>query len=220
MNVKKMAIAALGAALLAGASLPAYAAPDHRGPGGPEGRGRGMMQDLTFVRLLKTADTNKDAKISKEEVTAWQDQLFAQIDANKDGTLTRGELIDFRAARMDEFRKNNPPPEQADDSDDRRGPQMDDDDDDDRSDWQRYGHHYGWRDDDRGERHGRRDRHEGMMGQRAGMMGRGFFRMIDEDRDGKITKAEAVAASDKLFTRMDVNKDNQITIDDLPDRPL
>ncbi|TDK35297.1 hypothetical protein E2F50_13695 [Rhizobium deserti] len=219
MNVKKIAIATLGAALLAGASLPALAAPDHHGRGGPEGRGRGMMQDLTFVRLLKMADTNKDAKISKEEVTAWQDQLFAQIDANKDGTLTRGELIDFRAAKMDEFRKNNPPPEQVDDEDDRRGPPMDDEDDDDRADRDRPGHHHGWRDDNRDDRRGGRDRHEG-MGHRAGMMSRGLFRMIDEDRDGKITKAEAVAASDKLFARMDINKDNQITIDDLPDRPL
>ena len=48
----------------------------------------------------------------------------------------------------------------------------------------------------------------------------GMFRMIDEDRDGKVTKAEASAASDKLFARMDTNKDNSISIDDLPNRPL
>ena len=223
MNVKKIAIASLGAALLASASLPAFAAPERHGP---EGRGPGMMQDLTFVRLLKTADANKDAKISKEEMTAWQDQMFSQIDANKDGTLTRGEMIDFRQAKMDEFRKNNPPPEQAsdDNDDDRGGPSMDDEDGDDRGDWDRPGHHQGRHDGDRSDRRDRRDGpgrpHGRMMGHHDGMMGRGFFRMIDEDRDGKITKAEAVSASDKLFARMDSNKDSQITIDDLPDRPL
>jgi Ca2+-binding EF-hand superfamily protein len=52
------------------------------------------------------------------------------------------------------------------------------------------------------------------------MGGGQFFRMVDEDHDNKITKAEASAASDKLFARMDTNKDGVISIDDLPDRPL
>jgi Ca2+-binding EF-hand superfamily protein len=52
------------------------------------------------------------------------------------------------------------------------------------------------------------------------MMGPGMFRMIDENRDRKISKEEAAAATEKLFARMDTNKDGQITIDDLPDRPL
>ena len=52
------------------------------------------------------------------------------------------------------------------------------------------------------------------------MMRGGVFRMLDEDRDGKITKAEATATGDRLFARMDTNKDGTISIDDLPDRPL
>jgi Ca2+-binding EF-hand superfamily protein len=149
------------------------------------------MQDVMFVRLLKNADGNKDGKISREELSARQDALFTEIDANKDGTVTRGELMDFRQARLDEFRKNNPQPEQAENSD--------------------------------GDRHHRdRDRHDARWdGQRhGGMMGRGLFRMVDEDRDGKITKAEVTTAGDQLFTRMDVNKDGTISIDDVPDRPL
>ncbi|MFB9949956.1 EF-hand domain-containing protein [Rhizobium puerariae] len=159
-----------------------------------------MMQDVMFVRLLKNADTDKDGKISKDELTAYQDRLFTEIDANKDGTITRGELVDFRQARLDEFRKNNPPPEQAENRDnDRR--------DRDRHGW---GHHQG------------RDRQEARWDgpRHGGMMRGGFFRMVDEDRDGKITKAEATTATDKLFARMDANKDGTISIDDLPDRPL
>jgi Ca2+-binding EF-hand superfamily protein len=180
-----------------------------------------MMQDMMFVRLLKTVDTNKDAKITKEEMTAYQDTLFTAVDANKDGTLTRGEMLDYRQAKMEEFRKNNPPPEQAKADEQKPGDKM-----------AERREHRGDRDrDDRraDDRHGPgrhdRDRQEARWdgprgGPRGGMEGRGFFRMIDEDKDGKITKAEAVAASDKLFARLDTNKDGQITIDDLPNRPI
>jgi hypothetical protein len=203
MTAKKIVLATLSAVLVAGAALPAFAAPGRDGPG-RHGAGRAAMQDVMFVRLLKNADGNKDGKISREELSARQDALFTEIDANKDGTVTRGELMDFRQARLDEFRKNNPQPEQAENSDGDR-------------------HH---RDresaDRRGWDHRDRDRHDARWdGQRhGGMMGRGLFRMVDEDRDGKITKAEVTTAGDQLFTRMDVNKDGTISIDDVPDRPL
>ncbi len=215
MTAKKIVLATLGAVLVAGAAIPAFAAPDRpeRGPGGhhdPHGMMRGaMMQDVTFVRLLKTADTNKDGKISKEEMAARQDALFTEIDANKDGNITRGELLDYRVAKREEFAKNNPRPEMTEEGKNRpeRAERKDHD----------------------GPRHERADRdHDGPRGEfrkarfeRHGGMGGGrFFRMIDEDRDNKITKAEASAASDKLFARMDTNKDGVISIDDLPDRPL
>lgn len=218
MTAKKIVIATLGAVLVAGAAIPAFAAPDRpdRGPGGPHGP-HGMMrgaamQDMTFVRLLKTADTNKDGKISKEEMAARQDALFTEIDANKDGNITRGELVDYRIAKREEFRKNNPRPEMAENDEarperaerkDGEGPRHERADRDDRR-----------HDGPRGEfRKARFERHGGMGGGR-------FFRMVDEDRDNKITKAEASAAGDKLFARMDTNKDGVISIDDMPDRPL
>lgn len=221
MTAKKIVLATLGAVLVAGAAIPAFAAPERpdRGPGhGPHGMMRGaMMQDMTFIRLLKTADTNKDGKISKEEVAARQEALFTEIDANKDGNITRGELLDYRIAKREEFAKNNPQQEVAEDDADRP----------ERPDGDRPRHEKGdgprhERADRDGRRHDR-DRHQARFerhgdGQRMG--GGRFFRMIDEDRDGKITKAEASAASDKLFVRMDTNKDNVISIDDLPDRPL
>jgi Ca2+-binding EF-hand superfamily protein len=245
MIARKFVLASLGAALIAGAAIPALAAPGHDGPRPPHGpgmmgHGPEMMKDMLFVRLLKTADTNKDGKISKEELTARQEALFAEIDGNKDGMLSRGELLDYRQAKMEQFRKDNPPPEAADKGpgkapdmgkpdDGKGGPDRDMADNDgprhhrhgpdrdgDRRDGP--GRHHEWRDGDR--REARWDR--GAEGDRhgPGMMGRGMFRMIDEDHDGKISKAEAAAASDKLFAFMDTNKDGQITIDDLPDRPL
>jgi hypothetical protein len=222
MNAKKIALATLGAALIAGASIPAFAAPPpppgpagegRPGPGGMHGPGRGMMNELLFVRLLKTADANKDGKISKEEMTGWQDQMFTQVDANKDGFVTRGELLDYRTAKMEEFRKNNPEMQAAGKGDD-DGPAMDDE-----ADKGPRGPH-----GDRAERHGKRDhdrREARNMPPRGPMtMGPRFFKMIDEDGDKKISKTEASAAADKLFAMLDTNKDGQITIDDLPDRPL
>ncbi|WP_165215837.1 EF-hand domain-containing protein [Affinirhizobium pseudoryzae] len=223
MTLNRYVLAALGATFLVGAAAPAsFAAPgrpDH-GPGrGPE---RAMMQDMMFVRLLKTADANKDGKISKDEVAAWEETTFAAIDANKDGILTPGEMRNYREARMDEWREkrqaeraengkgpkgpdmaagDNPPPPGPDArpgpremADGERGP----------------GRHHG--DRHWGERHG--------MGPRAMMPGVGLVRMIDTDENGQVSKAEATAAVDKMFTRMDRNKDGFITVDDLPDAPF
>lgn len=227
MTAKKIVLATLGAALIAGAAIPAFAAPGRGGPDrghmGP--MGRGVMQDVMFVRLLKAADTNKDGKVTKDEMTAYEDKLFTEIDANKDGTLSRGEMLDYRMAKMEEFRKNNPPPAIANTADnkDQAKPEGDNkmadqrgdhrrDRDRDHAGWGRHGDRDGW-----GRHEARWDRHD-----RDGrpMMRGGMFRMLDEDRDGKITKAEATAAGDKLFARMDTNKDGTISIDDLPDRPL
>jgi Ca2+-binding EF-hand superfamily protein len=174
----------------------------------------GMMQDLTFIRLLKTADSNKDGKISKEEMAARQEALFSEIDANKDGNITRGELLDYRIAQRDAFEKAHPRPEMADDQDGPEGPRAD------RKDHDGPRHEHADR-DDRGNDGPRGHMREARFEHHGPRMGGGqFFRMVDEDHDNKITKAEASAASDKLFARMDTNKDGVISIDDLPDRPL
>ncbi|AYC99465.1 hypothetical protein [Neorhizobium sp. NCHU2750] len=211
MTAKKIVLATLGAVLVAGAAIPAFAAPErpahgHAGPHHmrPMGHpmGHGMMKDMLFIRLLKNADTNKDGKISKEEMTAYEDTLFTAIDANKDGAITRGELLDYKIAQMEAFRKAHPRPEKADDKDHPDGPRAD---------------HKG--PDGKGGPHGD-FRHARWQHRGPGMGGDRLFRMIDENHDNKITKAEATAAGDKLFAMMDTNKDGVISIDDLPDRPL
>lgn len=240
MSVKKIVMAGFAVALAAGTALPAFAASHDRDHGGMKGKMagpmRGIMQDVTFVRLLKIADANKDGKISKDEMTAGQTALFTQIDANKDDTLTRGELFDFREAKREEFRKSNPEAAAADatahDTDDGDKAADDNDRDDKRSDRRdhdrdrRDGRHHDrdrhdryhrdWDRDDRGRHMGRWERRQAMMIMRGG----GLFRMVDEDGNRKITKVEAATAGDKLFARMDANKDGTISIDDLPDRPF
>jgi hypothetical protein len=203
MKTKNVVLATLAAAMLVGAAAPAsFAAP---GRGGHDGPGkRAMMQEMTFIRLLKNADTDKDGKITKGETTAYQEALFTEIDTDKDENLIPGELRAFRKARMEEFRKENPRPHRAERREQReeRRQQMAENGERDRDDREnrRHGHRWGG--------HGPR------------MAGLHFVRQADTDENGQYSKAEVTTAADKLFTRMDRNKDGVISIDDMPDRPF
>jgi hypothetical protein len=228
MTIKKFALAALGATFLVGAAAPAsFAAPGGRPDHGP-GRGpeRAMMQDMMFIRLLKNADTNKDAKISKDEVTAWSDQMFLAADSDKDGSLTPGELRKYREARMEEWREKRRT-DRADAADNDDEPEMAEGDappapaGDDGPD-AKPGRHaaHGERGPGRHHRDGPRHGMREGMGPRGMMGGYAMMRMVDTDENGQISKAEATAAVDKLFVRMDRDKDGSITVDDLPNRPI
>lgn len=215
MRTRNVIIASLTAALLVGAAVPAsFAAPGRGGHDGP--RGHGMMKEIMFVRLLKTADTDKDAKVTKEEVSARQEALFAEIDTDKDGNLTPGELRIFRETKVEEFRKANPRPDRAERRKERAesdqqtaengdneaaGGEIQDRRDGRRHEGRRHGMHHG-------------PRMSGHMG------GFHLLRRADTDENGQFSKAEVAAAVDKLFTRMDTNGDGVITIDDMPNRPF
>lgn len=66
-----------------------------------------------------------------------------------------------------------------------------------------------WNANDRGDHMGRK--HHG-----AGMM----LRIADTDESGQISKDEFLAMTDKMFTRMDRNKDGVISADDMPKHPF
>ena len=97
----------------------------------------------------------------------------AALDANKDGVIDRAEAAarPQLAARFDELDR---------DSDGRL----------ERAEMPRMKH----------DRHHRRGGHEGRSGG-SPLLG------ADKDRDGRVSKAEAVAAATARFERMDVNKD-------------
>ncbi|EJZ22269.1 EF-hand domain-containing protein [Rhizobium sp. Pop5] len=205
MYRNKLILAALSSVLVFGAAAGAsFAAPgdgprQHAGMGRP---GRDAFFEITYVRMLKQFDTNKDGKISKEEATEGVDKIFAAIDTNNDGSLTPGEIRQYRQAEMkaikDQRKQNagensdgNAAPETSDNGD--QGPPPRDDHDG--------GHRW--------MHHGSNIMHASIMMER-----------IDTDENGQISKQEAEAAIDKLFVRMDRNKDGVISIDDMPDRPL
>lgn len=221
MTLKRTALAAMAATFLVGAMAPAsFAAP---GPGkdGPGPRG-GMMQELIFVKLLKDADTNKDGKITKEEVAAWETKMFEAADANKDGNLTPGEMRQYQKARMEAFREQrkaeraeNAPPKPADTA---KGPDAPPTGPDGKpGHGPKHGGPDKMADGERG--HGRDG--WGGHGKGKGMMGgAALIRFVDTDENGQISKDEAANASTKLFERMDRNKDGVISIDDIPSQPL
>lgn len=207
MYRNKLILAALSSALVFGAAAGAsFAAPGdgprhHAGKGGP---GRDAFLDITYVRMLKQFDTNKDGKVSKDEATEGVDKIFAAIDTNNDGSLTPGEIRQYRQTEMkamrDQGKQNagensdaNAAPETSDNSDQGRPPRDDHDG--------RGGHHW--------------MRHGGNIMNASIMLHR-----IDTDENGQISKQEAETAMDKLFARMDRNKDGVISIDDMPDRPF
>ncbi len=223
MNGKTLTLAAVAASLMIGTTAGGAFAQDRgerRGPGrgGPE---------VMFVQMLQQHDINKDGKISKEEANAAGTALFASIDADKDGVLTPGEMRQHREAIREERKAAmetrraerkaareaakadapTPPPgaapqEQAmnDDGPGRDGRGHD-------------GKRHGWH-NERADRGGDRRGPDGMRGE-----GR-MMRIADTDENGQISQAEATAMADRMFTRMDRDKDGFISVDDMPKRPI
>lgn len=101
MNRKQFTVSALAATLALGAAATPSLARDMRGQAPERG----------FIYLLKTSDANKDGKITEDEVVAFQDGRFEEIDVNGDGVITPGEFADFRKAEWQAFRDANPRPE-------------------------------------------------------------------------------------------------------------
>lgn len=204
MYGKKLLLAAASSALLIGISTQAgFAAPGDQAdqPRAGMGRPSAVVREVIFVRMLKQFDTNKDSKISKDEAMAGVDRIFDSIDTNHDGSLTPGEIRQYRQAQMQKLREENqgndpagnaPAPQAQADNGDQARPN----------------------DAQRPERQMHHWRHGNMM--RASMM----LRRIDTDENGQISKQEAEAAMERLFTRMDRNNDGFISIDDMPDRPF
>ena len=89
----------------------------HRGPHGPDGAG--MMQRPEGPRgglgqgrgmMIERLDTNKDGRISRDEMRAQADERFARLDGNKDGFIDKAEMAAPRAPA--------PPPPPAPEGDD------------------------------------------------------------------------------------------------------
>ncbi|RUM27499.1 calcium-binding protein [Rhizobium vallis] len=207
MYRNKLILAALSSTLIFGAAAgTGFAAPgdgprQHPGMHGP---GAAAFREITYVRMLKQFDTNKDGQVTKDEATAGVDKLFAEIDTNHDGSLTPGEIREYRKTQMQAMRDQRKQ-EAGDNKDANAAPETSDNNDQGRPprDGQDGRNGHGWM------HHGGNIMHASLLMER-----------IDTDENGQISKQEAVAAMDKLFARMDRNKDGVISIDDMPDRPF
>jgi Ca2+-binding EF-hand superfamily protein len=139
----------------------------------PAGPGPDPMGDKTVTRaeaqakageMFARMDANKDGKIDQADRGAKRAQMFDRLDANKDGSVSRDEFAAAQKARDGQARKPG---------EDRMGK--------------------------RGDRHG---------GGKRGMM---MLRMADANKDGTITRDEFMAAHGKHFDMTDANKDGKIS---------
>lgn len=220
MNGKTLTLAAVAASLLVGTTAGGAFAQDH---GDRRGPGRGGPE-MMFVQMLQQHDIDKDGKISKEEASAAGTAMFTAVDADKDGVLTPGEMRQHREAMREEHKATREamraerqaereaakadapttpaPQEQAMNEDGPRGEGKGP-----------HGKRHGWHNES-ADRGGDRGGPDGMRG--PGRM----MRVADTDENGQISQAEATAMADRMFTRMDRNKDGFISADDMPKRPV
>ena len=200
MNAKKFLVTAVSATLLVGAAAGATFAAPGRHDGKPhhaEWRRHRIPPQLIYVWMLQHFDTQGLTKITKDEAKAGTDKLFDEIDTNKDGSITPGELRAYHEAQMKVWMADH---QKMVDDKTKTGDQAQSDD---------IGHD--------GHRDGKRPHHGGPHGMMRSAM---LFRLVDTDESGQISKQEAETAMDKLFDRMDRNHDGVVNIDDMPGFPL
>lgn len=175
----------------------AYAQPDAQGGAGRGPRG-GMMAQ---------ADTNKDGKISKAEMTAALDARFAKMDVDGDGQLTQKDRDLKRQQRMDErfaaldTDKNGEVSKAEYDA----GRQA-------RAEKRAEGRAEAGKPEGRGRDRGWDGGHH--RGPGRDMM-RGGMGLGDANKDGAVTKAEFTAGALAMFDKADTNKDGFVTADEM-----
>lgn len=182
----KISLLTLGAALIA---VPVLAAPGggHRNMGDADGNGvltRAEAQ-ASATQLFAKMDANKDGKVDASDHAARRAEMqatrFAALDANKDGSVSKAEWDQHSADRAAKRAERGD--KRADAGEAREGK---------RGDGMR-GHH------------GKRGGHGGGMG--------GWMK-ADTNGDKAISQAEFTTASLARFDRMDANKDGQVTAEE------
>lgn len=167
MNAKYLGLS-LAALALAGT---AYAAP---GAGGADPLGDKSVTKAEFLakhgEMFAQLDANKDGKIDAADRAAHMDQRFDDADTDRNGSLSRAE---FAAAHA------------------KMGPGA------------------GEKRAERRREGGARAGHHGMG--KGGGMGMHMIRMADTNKDGTVTRDEFMAGAAQHFDKMDANKDGTLT---------
>lgn len=78
-------------------------AQDRKGPLPPQEFGMGP--DGPMAPKLEELDANKDGKITRDEVKAKEKAFFAEVDTNKDGFATAEEMTAHHEKKREEMRK-------------------------------------------------------------------------------------------------------------------
>lgn len=181
--MKKISLLTLGAALIA---APVFAAPGSGAKGDADANGtltRAEAQAHASEMFAKM-DANKDGKLDAGDRAAkrteMQAKMFERLDANKDGSISKAEWDQHSADRAAKRAERGE--KRADAGDGKRADAGD------------------------GKRGGMRGHH----GKRGGMM----MARADTDGDKAISQAEFQTAALARFDAADANKDGQVTAEE------
>ena len=153
-----------------------------------------------LAQPVQPAPARVAAPQARTQVVEHVRAMFARLDANRDGVLTKAESQAGRAARGQRMRANAPQRQARafDRFDANRDGAIS------RAEWDAMG----------AQRQQRRAATGGKMRDQR-MAGRGMggrmFDTADVNRDGRVTIAEAQDAALQRFDRIDVNRDGQVT---------
>lgn len=152
---------------------------------------------------------------TRAEVVAKVGEHFAQLDANKDGSLTKAEAEAGRAAfkqRLGQKLGERRDPAQAFDRLDSNKDGSISRDEFNTGHEMRIERRMAMKDGAPGQPGGMG--HKGMRMHRFGMMGGRMFDMADANKDGRVTLQEATNAAVQHFDMADTNRDGQVTPDE------
>jgi hypothetical protein len=101
MTKMRNVLTVLALAAVTGATLSTAAVADRMGGNGEMGGGMGQGMGGPLATLdFALADTDKDGKLTTEEMEAWRAAEVVAADADKDGKLSAAELASLTMARM------------------------------------------------------------------------------------------------------------------------
>lgn len=202
MKHKSIAILTLGSTLVLAAAGAVAIAGD-----GPDGKRHGRAHGGPGNHFFAEMDANKDGKVTREEAKSAGDRLFQKLDLNRDGSVTQAEAQDGMKALGKEraeqrFAAKDTNKDGKLSAEESKMP---------------------------AERFARIDANkDGFLSQdemvrkfqpRADGPGAKFgarqFERLDADKNGTVTKAEAVAAAETRFAKIDSNGDGEITHEEM-----
>ncbi|WP_310469020.1 calcium-binding protein [Sphingomonas sp.] len=148
---------------------------------------------------------------SRTDVAAHVQTMFARVDGNRDGAITKAEAEAVRGMRHDKRaerrseRRGERHAQAFDRIDTNRDGSIA------RAEWDA---HAAQRQQRMGMRHEGEGKRGGMRGMGMGGLGGRMFEMADANRDARVTLAEATTAALSHFDMADTNRDGQLTPDE------
>jgi Ca2+-binding EF-hand superfamily protein len=202
MKHKNIAVLTLGSTLVLAAAGAVALAGD-----GPDGKHHGRAHGGPGKHFFAEMDANKDGQVTRDEAKSAGDRLFAKLDLNKDGSITQAEAQEGMKALGKEraeqrFVAKDTNKDGKLSADESKMPA------------ERFAKIDANKDGFLSKEELAQKLQARADGPRAKFGARQFERM-DTDKNGTVTKAEAVAAAETRFAKIDANNDGVISEDEM-----